>query len=198
MADKNIFKEIIEEMEKILGGSFRIETEPMEGFDFCFKDLSKKEIAESFLETIRCCSKIMAAFGVKKFVFVFKEKEIENLPSLSSNFLRLFRSCEESLTIISDHHKHPLKCLKCQTELIAMIEYFVFDLNLEKIINTNPGETAKYKIFRKYLPLFLEKNIAPNIVFVALIEATKKREGFLSAEEFEKVLKDLIQQRRQK
>ncbi len=161
MADKSIFKEIIEGTEKIIGGSFRIKIDPTERFDFCFEDLSKKEITKSFLQTIRCCSIILFAFGTKKFSFVFKEKEIENLPSLSSNFLKLFHSCKESLITIPDCHKHPLMCFGCQTELIAMIQYFVFDLNLEKIISANPQVAAEYEIFRKYLPLILVKNINP-------------------------------------
>lgn len=193
MADKNIFREIIEEMEKILGGSFRIKTDLAEKFNFCFEDLSKKEIVKSFMETIGCCSKIMAASGEKKFFFIFKEEEIKNLPSLSSNFLRLYYSCKKSLTAISDCYKHPLTCLGCQTELIAMVQYFVFDLNLEKIISANPMETAKYKIFRKYLPLFLAKNITSEEMVMSLIGTAEKKGSILSPEEFEKILRELIQ-----
>ena len=141
---KNIFEELIEEIERILGGSFRILTKA-EGCKFCFKNFSKDQITRAFQNTV-----VFVAKNAYLKKFIFREKEIGDLNSLASVFLKLVCSGIHSLQNEShfDDQKDFLECLGCQMTLIKTAEYFTMQLILEK---ERGGPTLIKKIIQKIL-----------------------------------------------
>ncbi len=51
----------------------------------------------------------------------------------------------------------------------------------------------KRKIFQRYIPSFSEKKIMPEEIFGMLTKRTDEKREDLTAEEFEKILKELAQ-----
>ena len=77
---KNIFEELVAEIETIIGGRFKIEIET-EGLNIYFEKTDKEEIRKALQETV---SFIMRNSHLKRFSF--EEQEINNIHLLASVF----------------------------------------------------------------------------------------------------------------
>ena len=229
---KNIFEELIEETEKILGGSFRIEAKT-EGCDFCLKDFGKEKIRKAFQKTVKF---VMKNTRLKNFCF--REEEIGKPASLASAFLKLVCSGMNFLSHDGqyDDQRHVLECVGCQITFFKTAEYFTAQLISEKesgwpatvkrifkkifkkffdfrrktadckeidaaatslisllCLGAFINSKEKWETVKKYFPLFGEREIKTEEVIVALTKATDDKRNDLNPEEFENVLKKLVQ-----
>ena len=236
---ENIFEELVEEIRKILGDSFRIRVKT-EDCDFCFKDLKQEKIREALQKTV---SFAIASPELKLKKFIFENKETEDLRSLTLVLIRLTHIKLNSLHKKKDQIafvKHLSECGQYWETLLDTFEYFTcrlmkarkkwrkpflrFFKNLfRKIfglkeksrllaeINANllhlfhpyllslimrtkifVNSEEKRKVFQKYIPLLAGKNIEPERILAFLAKCTHEKQEDLTAEEFEKTLKNLL------
>ena len=208
---KNIFEELVEEIEKTLGGSLKIKVR-VEVENPCFKDFDKEKLREAFQKTV---SFVIKNTELKRFSF--KDEELSNVSSLTAALLRLVSGGMNSLVHAPfNDERHFLECVGCQMILFRTIEKFtsqllnkkaggiqekigiavlplpIFDLPLFLKIKMFLDTEEKWQIFQKYIPLFVEKEIPPEKVLEALTETFKDKGGDLEKEEIEMVLKNLV------
>jgi len=190
---KNVYEELTEEIEKILDTPLMIKVKmkvKIEEANFCFKDLNKERIREALQKTIEY---VMKGMGLKRFYF--KDKELDNLSSLTLVFLRLTYAAMGSPMgspwsgQINWQNDHLSKCLGCQMTLIRVIEHFAGYLifkNLTKWKRT----LIKVKIFLDRLKNRFFAPLIPSIPYFLSLYAEIKI--FVNSEEkweiFEKYL----------
>lgn len=178
--------------------------------------------------------------------FVFEDKEIEDIHSLTSVLVRLTCAGLNSLHPRKkdqlESAKHLSECKQCQEILLDTSGYFIGRLvmarkkwrrpflrffknlfrqifgpkkrkeRLASLAEINAvslmhpyflslfarteifvNSEEKRKIFQRYIPSFSEKKIMPEEIFGMLTKRTDEKREDLTAEEFEKILKELAQ-----
>ncbi|MEK7574078.1 MAG: hypothetical protein AAB514_00930 [Patescibacteria group bacterium] len=143
---KNIFEELVAEIETIIGGRFKIEIET-EGLNIYFEKTDKEEIRKALQETV---SFIMRNSHLKRFSF--EEQEINNIHLLASVFLKLtgaglnsFHTAENQFAFA----EHFLECGGCQMNLLKILEHFITGLFLLRKKERKPFLGFFKNLFRK-------------------------------------------------
>lgn len=143
---KNIFEELVAEIETIIGGRFKIEIET-EGLNIYFEKTDKEEIRKALQETV---SFIMRNSHLKRFSF--EEQEINNIHLLASVFLKLtgaglnsFHTAENQFAFA----EHFLECNGCQMNLLKILEHFITGLFLSRKKRRKPFLGFFKNLFRK-------------------------------------------------
>jgi hypothetical protein len=177
---KNIFEELISETEKILGESFKILTKTA-GCNFCFKNFEKSQIIRALQNTVVF---VKENAGLKSFTFVFKDKDIKDIKSLASIFLKLVSAGIKSMP--GSHfidQQDFLECFSCQMTLFRTAEYFTAQLILEK----RGGEPLPIK---EILPGILQKILESNgKIGIAILAAPCSSLPFVDSREKLEILR---------
>lgn len=229
---KNIFEELVAEIEAIVGVCFKVEVEA-KGLNIYFERMKREEIRKALQRTV---SSVMKNYNLRRFSF--EEREISDSHSLASVFVRLLGAEINSTWPVGNQFvitEHLLECGGCQINLLKIIEHFTAELILQErrrisiskifkklfrrtfspkktadsvaVLQVVPamlslskfledgvyvGSKEKTGILQRYIPLLIEKNIKAELVFDALVKSAKEKNEDLTAEEFEKILKELV------
>lgn len=159
---ENIFDELLKETEKILGGNFKIKT-GTNNCNFCFKNFKKDQIIRALQNTVIF---VKENIGLKNFTFIFKDKEIKNISSLASVFVKLISTGMKSVpgNHFADQQDF-LECFSCQITLIKTAEYFTDQLISEK---RRGGPAPIKEIIPGVLQKILQSNGGIGIAILAI------------------------------
>ncbi len=153
------------------------------GLNSLYSENNEYEFVKHFLECKRCQEILLDTLGyfTGRLVMARKRRRRPLLVFFKNLFRQIFGLKERK------HKPNPPTGIDAVSSIYLSL--LVSFLGSKLFLNSE----EKQEIFQRYVPLFYEKNIIPEEIYNILAQRTKEKKEDLTAEEFEKVLKDLVQ-----